>query len=185
MTSDNAEIDRLLSRIALGDREAFSRLYDVCAPKLFAICLRILKDRSQAEDALQEVCVKIWRNSKAYTGGSQSPMGWLVAIARNHAIDAIRTRKAPAVDIDEAVGIAAPGPDPERSTIASDEGRRLNDCLGEQKAERAEALRAAYIEGYSYEELAKRFAVPLNTMRTWLRRGLLSLRECLEKQGAK
>jgi RNA polymerase sigma-70 factor (ECF subfamily) len=182
LTVDGGEIDRLLSRVALGDRQAFSRLYDLAAPKLFAICMRILRDRVQAEDALQEVCVKIWRSAGAYAGGSQSPMGWLVAIARNQAIDAVRARRAPAVDIDEALAVADSGPDPEQSAVTSDEGRRLGDCLGQQKPERAEALRAAYIEGYSYEELAKRFSVPLNTMRTWLRRGLISLRECLEGQ---
>jgi len=182
LSLDSGEIDRLLSRIALGDRQAFSRLYDACAPKLFGVCLRILRERSQAEDALQETCVKIWRNSQSYAGGSQSPMAWLVSIARNHAIDVLRARRAPAVDIDEAIGISDPGPDPERNAIISDETRRLTACLEEQKPERAEALRAAYVEGYSYEELATRFSVPLNTMRTWLRRGLMSLRECLERQ---
>jgi RNA polymerase sigma-70 factor (ECF subfamily) len=182
LTLDSSEIDQLLSRVALGDRQAFSRLYDACAPKLFGICLRILKERSQAEDALQEISVKIWRNSQSYMGGSQSPMGWLVSIARNHAIDVLRARRAPAVDLDEAVGVSDSAPDPERSAIASDEARRLATCLDEQKPERAKALRAAYIEGYSYEELATRFSVPLNTMRTWLRRGLIGLRECLERQ---
>ena len=180
MELDTSQIGGLLARVALGDRGAFSALYDRTSAKLFGVAVRILRERSLAQDALQETYVKIWKNAGNYAGGSQSPMSWLIAIARNQSIDMLRAARRPVEDLEAAENLADAGPNPEQAAVSSDDTRLLDDCLGELKAERASALRAAYIEGYSYGELAKRFKVPLNTMRTWLRRGLLSLRECLE-----
>ncbi|TGV62801.1 sigma-70 family RNA polymerase sigma factor, partial [Mesorhizobium sp. M2D.F.Ca.ET.160.01.1.1] len=110
-----------------------------------------------------------------------SPISWLVAIARNHAIDRIRARRKPAVDIDTALDVADPAPGPEAMAVAGDETERIHLCLDELEKDRAAAVRGAYLNGESYAELAERHGVPLNTMRTWLRRSLLKLRECLER----
>lgn len=177
MTSDDISV--LLGRVSLKDRKAFNELYGKTSPKLFAICLRILKDRTEAEEALQEVFVKIWRRAGRYTAGQASPLAWLSAIARNHAIDLVRARKPVASDIDEAYDLADPSPDPEKSAMISGEGRRIDACMEQLEEDRARAVRQAYVEGLSYQELAGLYSVPLNTMRTWLRRSLLKLRECL------
>ncbi len=103
----------------------------------------------------------------------------MIYIVRNQAIDLLRARRAPARDIASMPEIPDAGPGPEASALASDDRRRLDACFGALPPERASAVRAAYVEGFSYEELARRHAVPLNTMRTWLRRALISLRECL------
>lgn len=182
MASGPDEIAALIARVALKDRRAFSDLYDRTCAKLYGVCLRILKDRTQAEDALQEIYVKVWRNASGFATGRGAGMTWLVAIARHQAIDAARMRVLRLDELDAAGDIADQSPDPERQAVASDERRRIDACLDELKPERAQAVRAAYVEGYSYGELAERFSVPLNTMRTWLRRGLMSLRECLERQ---
>lgn len=174
-------IDALIARVALRDREAFRRLYGSTSAKLFGICLRILKERSEAEDALQEVYVKIWRAAPTYAASRYSPISWLAAIARNHSIDRIRARRPEAVDIDEATDLSDDAPDPERAAMAASEGRRIDACLDELEQARAEAVRGAYLDGYSYAELAERHEVPVNTMRTWLRRSLIRLRECLER----
>jgi RNA polymerase sigma-70 factor (ECF subfamily) len=184
-TSAGDGISDLIGRVSLGDRAAFSALYDRTSAKLFGVSLRILRERSQAQDALQETYVKVWRNASLFSGMGQSPMSWLIAIARNQAIDMLRARGRPAADLDEAATVEDAAPDPEQAALAGDEARRLALCLGELPAERAGALRAAYMEGYSYEELASRYKVPLNTMRTWLRRGLIGLRECLERGGVR
>ena len=179
MPSD--EIAVLLSRVALKDRSAFSALYNRSSPKLFAICLRILRDRADAEEALQDVFVKIWQRADRYVASEANPLAWLAAIARNHAIDVIRARRPVATDIDAAYDIADPLMSPEEAVVMRSEGRRIDACMEELAPDRASAVRRAYIEGLSYEELADIHGVPLNTMRTWLRRSLLKLRECMSR----
>ena len=179
MTSASAEIAELIARIALRDRTAFRALYDRTSAKLFGVTLRILKDRSEAEEALQEVYVKIWQRADRYVSGGYSPISWLVAVARNHCLDVLRARKPQADELDAAADIADAAPDPEQAALAGSERSRIDGCLGQLETDKADAVRAAYLDGFSYEELAARYSVPLNTMRTWLRRSLLKLRECL------
>lgn len=176
-----ADIAALIGRVALRDRAALSGLYSAIAPKLFSVCLRILKDRSDAEDALQDVFVKIWQRADRFAATGISPIGWLVAVARNHSIDALRARKPVSDSIDESFDIADTAPDPEAETVLKGEGKRIDRCMEELESERAMAVRSAYVEGLSYQELADRHGVPLNTMRTWLRRSLMKLRECLDR----
>lgn len=175
------EISGLISRVAMRDRAAFAALYDRTSAKLFGVCLRVLNDRAEAEDALQEVYVKVWRNAEKFSTSSYSPISWLVAVARNHAIDRIRARRPDAVEIEEAAEIADEAPNPERAALAASDRRRIDGCLDELEAARADAVRGAYMDGYSYQELAARHRVPINTMRTWLRRSLMKLKECLER----
>jgi len=173
------DIAELIARTALRDRNAFRELYRRTSAKLFGVALRILKDRSEAEEALQEIYVKIWQRADRYVAGGYSPISWLVAVARNHALDILRARKPVADDIEAALDIADPGLDPEAAASSGDDRNRIDGCLAQLEAQKAEAVKGAYVDGYSYEELATRFSVPLNTMRTWLRRSLLKLKECL------
>jgi len=173
------DLNGVLGRIALGDRQAFSRLYQVSAPKLFAILVRILKNRNEAEDALQEVFVKIWRRADRFNAEAGSESAWLASLTRNHAIDVIRARKPVSSSIDEAYDLAGSDPDPEKSAILKSEGTRIERCMQTLESDRRDAVKRAYVEGLSYQELADQYKVPLNTMRTWLRRSLLKLRECL------
>ncbi|MAZ82797.1 MAG: RNA polymerase subunit sigma [Hoeflea sp.] len=175
------ELGQMISRIAMGDRAAFSSLYQKTSPKLFGVCLRILRQQAQAEDALQEIYVKIWRRAASFAAGKAAPMAWLVTIARNHCIDVIRARRPDPVDIDDAPAVADERPDPEAAAVSAGEGRRIDMCLEELDADRASAVVSAYVEGYSYQELAEEHGVPLNTMRTWLRRSLIKLKECLQR----
>ncbi|SDG61414.1 sigma-70 family RNA polymerase sigma factor [Pelagibacterium luteolum] len=178
--AEPAEITQLLSRVALRDRAAFKALYDRTSAKLFGVTLRILSNRTEAEDALQEVFIKVWQRAEGYRPDAASPMTWLITIARNHAIDKVRARRSGHTDIEEAFDLADSGMNPEQSAINTDDGNRIDDCMKSLKPDRAEAVRRVYVEGESYNELADRLAVPLNTVRTWLRRSLLALRECLE-----
>jgi RNA polymerase sigma-70 factor (ECF subfamily) len=175
------DISTLIVRTSMKDRAAFDLLYRQTSAKLFGVCLRVLKDRGDAEEALQEVFVKVWTKADRFAVSDLSPISWLVAIARNHAIDRIRSRRKPAADIDAALDVADPGPGPEAMVVASGESERIYQCLEELEQDRAQAVRGAYLNGESYADLAERHKVPLNTMRTWLRRSLLKLRECLER----
>ncbi|WBU62153.1 sigma-70 family RNA polymerase sigma factor [Paracoccus albus] len=181
MSSDAAELQELLARVALRDRAAFRQLYSMTSPKLFGISLRILKDQQEAEDVLQEVFVKIWHNADRYSAQVASPQAWMNAVTRNLAIDTLRRRKPGGGDLDAAESLSDDRPGPEDAAVMRSEGRRIDACLDELAPDRAEAVRLAFIEGETYQELAERFTVPLNTMRSWLRRSLLRLRECLSR----
>jgi RNA polymerase sigma-70 factor (ECF subfamily) len=175
------ELSTLLGRVGLRDRKAFARLYDLASPKLFSIAIRILRDRTEAEEALQEIFIKVWQRAERYAPEQGGPMTWLGTIARNHAIDVIRARKPAGSDLDDAFDIASPEPGPEAKAINKSEGSRIDGCMRTLEPDRADAVRKAYVEGLSYQELADFYKIPLNTMRTWLRRSLLKLRECLEQ----
>ncbi|HEY9019542.1 MAG: sigma-70 family RNA polymerase sigma factor [Paracoccaceae bacterium] len=175
------DIEDLIARVALGDRAAFSKLYDNTSAKLFGVVLRVLNDRASAEDAVQDAYMKIWRHAGRYSANGMSPMTWMITIARNTAIDRLRQTRA-TVDLDHvAEHLTAPGPNPEQSAVAAGEARRIAACLDELEQDRGAAVRGAYLEGQSYADLAARFNVPLNTMRTWLRRSLQSLQECMAR----
>lgn len=175
------DIEQLIFRVALRDKQAFTDLYHRTSAKLFGVCLRVLGDRAEAEDALQEVYVKIWRHAAKFAPSHYSPITWLVTVARNHAIDRLRARAPDAVALEETEDIRDEAPDPEREALAASERRRIDLCLDELAEAQSAAVRGAYLEGMSYRQLAERHDVPLNTMRTWLRRSLMRLRECLQR----
>lgn len=175
------DITKLIVRTSMKDRTAFDLLYRQTSAKLFGVCLRVLNDRGEAEDALQEVYVKIWTKADRFAVSDLSPISWLVAIARNHSIDRIRARRRPAADIETVLDVADPTPGPEAAAVSGDEAGQIHRCLEELEDDRAGAVRGAYLKGESYAELAERYDVPLITMRTWLRRSLMKLRECLER----
>ncbi|HEX8048508.1 sigma-70 family RNA polymerase sigma factor [Rhizobium sp.] len=175
------EVETLISRVAMRDQKAFAALYRHTSPKLYAVCLRILRNKTDAEEVLQEVYVKIWQRAERFLASEGPAMPWLTTIARNQSIDAIRARKPVADEIDSAYDLADTEPGPEEQAIVKGEGRRIDRCMEELEAGRAQAVRSAYVEGLSYQELAEQYSVPLNTMRTWLRRSLIRLRECLDR----
>ncbi|MBQ0717303.1 MAG: sigma-70 family RNA polymerase sigma factor [Sulfitobacter litoralis] len=164
------------------DRAAFDQLYDRVSSKLFGVCLRVLNKRAAAEDAMQDSFVKIWNNADKYNANGLSPMTWLITIARNTSIDRLRARKKGHQDVNTpGFELVSPGPTPEQYAVASSEASRLSGCLDTLEEDRGRAIRGAYLDGDTYSDLAERFGVPLNTMRTWLRRGLIALRECMSQ----
>lgn len=175
------DISKLIVRTSLRDQAAFDVLYRQTSAKLFGVCLRVLNDRAEAEEALQEVFVKIWTKADRFAVSDLSPISWLVAVARNHSIDRIRARRQATSELDAAMDVADPTPGPEAQAVTGGENERIYRCLDELEADRSAAVRGAYLKGESYAELAERHSVPLNTMRTWLRRSLMKLRECLER----
>ncbi|NTF33313.1 sigma-70 family RNA polymerase sigma factor [Rhizobium skierniewicense] len=175
------DLGTLIGRVALSDRNAFVLLYKQTSPKLFSICLRILKDRTDADEALQEVYVKIWQRAHLFSAMAGTPEGWMATVARNQSIDMIRVRKPVASELDDVPDLTDSSPDPEQATLNKDTGRTIDLCLAELEDTRADAVKRAYLDGMSYLELAEHYAVPLNTMRTWLRRSLIKLKECMER----
>ena len=176
-----SDIENMIGRIGLGDRVAFSSLYDATSAKLFGVCLRVLNNRAEAEEVLQEAYIRIWQKADSYAANGYSPMTWLITVTKNLAIDRLRARKAPTQDIDDMPDIRDSGPTPEMAAVASSERAQIDACMDELDDSRADAVRSAYLEGDSYQELADRYGVPINTMRTWLRRSLQKLKECLSR----
>jgi RNA polymerase sigma factor (sigma-70 family) len=178
-----SQLAAALARVAAGDRAALRLVYQDTSAKLFGVCLRILNDRSEAEDVLQDVYVTVWRKAAAFDPGRASPITWLVAIARNRAIDRLRSsamsRRMEPIESADAVSDPAPAA-LERVELAQ-QHQRLAGCLEELEARQAAAIRTAFLDGATYEELAARMSVPLGTMKSWIRRGLLKLRACLER----
>ena len=177
------DIEELILRIADEERAAFDALYAATSAKLFGITLRVLGDRAEAEDALQDIFVKVWRNAGKYQVNGLSPMTWLITIGRNTAIDRLRARRAGGAEMEEVADVADAAPGPEAAAIASSERMRIAACLDELDPDKAGAVRQAYLFGETYQDLAARYDVPLNTIRTWLRRSLLKLRTCLSHDG--
>lgn len=169
----------LITKCAAQDRVAFRMLYRDSSAKLMGVLLRILGERAEAEDALQEVYTRVWTRAGRFDAAKGRGMTWLIAISRNLAIDRLRIRPQATSD-DGLDTVQDTAPRAETRLIAEGEARRMADCFATLEPDRAAAVRGAYLSGLSYVDLAARHAVPLNTMRTWLRRSLLRLRECLD-----
>lgn len=174
----SGELDRLLQRIAAGDRQAFGRLYDLTSGRLFAVVRCILKRPEMAEEALQEAFVRVWQKAGLYDLLRAQPMAWLAAIARNQAID-LRRRSA------ERQGESLDGNEGALQTVLPEaelaiELKRLRDCLAKLPDERQDMVLLAYYQGWSREELAAQFRRPVTTVKTFLRRSSVLLRECLD-----
>jgi RNA polymerase sigma-70 factor (ECF subfamily) len=185
------ELSRLLARSGLGDRAAFATLYERSSPHLLGVILRIQRDRAQAEDILQEVYVNVWRAARSFDAAQSQPLTWLTSIARNRAIDSLRrTQTQPQLqthfsnpdnedsDVYDTVASDAPGP-LDLLSRASD-ARALATCMEGLSAPQRQSVALAFFDGLSHAEVAENMAQPLGTVKSWVRRALLSLKSCLD-----
>lgn len=178
------QLTQWLSATANGDQQAFQRLYTAASPHLYALLLRILKTESRAEDALQDAFVRIWQKAGSYSPERGAPLTWLLAIARYRALDMLR-RQRPEVAMPEDAELAANvlvdetgrGPEEEQETLQALDA--VETCLGRLQDEQKRSLLLAYYDGLTHQELSRRLDAPLGTVKSWVRRGLTSLRECL------
>ena len=171
-----------MPRIARGDTAALRALYEATSAKLFAVCLRILTDREEAEDVLQDVYFTLWRRADRFDPARASVIAWISTIARNRAIDRLRAR-GPLAKADPVEGLELADEDQPRADarlVAADEAARLEDCLSALDPRTRAVIRTAFFEGVTYEALARRMDTPLGTVKSWIRRGLMQLRTCLE-----
>ncbi len=169
-------------RLADGDQSALEEIYSATRVKLFGICLRILGDQKEAEDALQDVYINLWQRADRYDPDRASPIAWLAAFARNRAIDRLRTGKvrSGAVPVEEAAPLADETPLADALLVDAEQAAQIHKCLGALDERTQGHIRAAFFEGRTYAQLAEAADVPLGTMKSWIRRGLMRLRACLE-----
>lgn len=179
--SEQVGLSVLLRRVAHRDRAAFVQLYQASAAKLYGVALRILSRRELADEAVQEAFLRIWQNAGSFDPNQASPIAWLAAIARHQAIDLKRRRaeriSAASVELDEiGVELKTGG----HGFDLSDVRGRLRECLEQLPADRRSMVVEAYCAGLTREELSERFARPVNTIKTQLRRSLAALKRCLD-----
>jgi RNA polymerase sigma-70 factor (ECF subfamily) len=179
LAAKSDEIGGLIVAVGHGDRAAFRRLYIATSPKLMGVVVRITKTRAEAEEVLQEVYLKVWGSASTFSLEAGTGIGWLVSIARNRAIDIARSRKAAATDNQDTDWF-------DRIASAGNLEGEIMDrtalvgCLEGLERPVRDMIVLAYIDGASREELAERFASPVNTIKTKLHRGLAALKACLE-----
>lgn len=190
-TERSRELSELLARTRLGERAAFATLYERTSAHLLGVVLRIQRDRAQAEDVLQEVYVKVWRAARGFDAARSQPLTWLTSIARNAAIDGLRrstsqpqlqTNRADRdnedSDVYDTVADSAPGPLDLLSRAA--DVRALSNCMQMLSAQQRQSVALAFFDGLSHAEVASKLREPLGTVKSWVRRALLTLKSCLE-----
>lgn len=185
--ADTVELQRLLSRVALGDRKAFRALYEATSASLFGVAVRILNRRDRAEDVIQDAFVNVWQRAGSYSGSVSGPMTWLTAIVRNRALDMLRSEGARPTESlhDENDGDlhepADARPDPLGLLERAVDEVRIRDCLGDIQGPQRQCLALAYYHGLSHSEVAIHLAAPIGSVKVWIRRGLDRLKRCLDR----
>ena len=193
-----ARLTDWLARCALGDRQAFRQLYEATSPRLLGVVAQLVGRGALAEDLLQDVYVRIWKAAGQSRAGAGSPMAWMAATARYRAIDHLRSRGSrPEVaisdlpvhggsedgDDDPAHRVPDPGPGPAKTFEALSEAEAVQGCLGTLQGSQQQSISLAYYQGLSHGEIAAHLGAPLGSVKTWVRRGLIALKACLERCG--
>lgn len=176
----SAELRQLMAAIAEGDKTALADLYDRTSAKVFGTVLRLVGERTHAEEIVQQVYLKIWDKAANYTPARGSVIAWMCAVARNAAIDFLRREDRNRAPSDWQPEFEDPSPTAADLAEQADDERLLAECMDGLEETSRSALRSAFFDGHSYAELARRAAVPLGTMKSRMRRSLLRLRECLD-----
>ena len=183
---DSAQLQRLLGAVALGDRAAFRKLYDATSSKLFGFALRILRKDELAEEAVQDAFVSIWHAAAGYQLHLSAPLTWMAAIVRNKALDVHRRQprgevEFSAEDYDPVASLQDTAAGPQALAELSADAVALAGCMERLAGRQRQAIGMAYLHDLSHSEVAARLSLPLGTVKTWIRRGLDRLRDCLTK----
>ncbi len=181
-TVDDFDYESALEACARGESYALRALYERESRRLLGVALRIVRDRDTAHDVLQDAFLQVWQRAATYQRALGSARGWLYTVVRHRALDAVRRsgREVTVGDDLEAIADARGGFDPgAAAAFASIDGAALDRCLAALEERRRECIVWAFVEGYTQEQIAQQTAVPLGTVKSWIRRGLIALKECL------
>jgi RNA polymerase sigma-70 factor (ECF subfamily) len=175
-----------MRRVQAGDEAALAELYDRYTPLLYPVALRILRAPAEAEDAVQEAWLQVWKRAQTYDARRGNVAAWLLTVARTRALDryrslASRGRAETKAHAEPAQAPNAP-PDPATSAVQSELGKKVRAALGRLQPQQRQVLEIAYFEGMSQTEIAERLNQPLGTVKSWTRQGLMRLRELLPQQ---
>jgi RNA polymerase sigma-70 factor, ECF subfamily len=170
----------LIEAVARGSRPALKRLYELESRRLYGIALRIVRRPEVAADVLQEAFIQIWQNAQSYSPERGAGGAWLTGIVRFRALDAVRKHGREVPSDDPRLGDEAQEPDVVERLATQAEADALRRCLGLLDDQQRRCVTLAFVDGFSHAEIAERLAAPLGSVKSWVRRGLLALRSCLE-----
>lgn len=177
----------LIARVASGEERALSELYDCTNRIVYGLCLRVLRDPSAAEEITMEVYLQVWRTAAAYDASRGSAPAWLVTLARSRAIDYLRSRMARHStmerELDEVFELSDPKPSPESESMQSARARVIQEAMAKLPSEQRQAIEMTYFSGLTHTEIAGRTGLPLGTVKTRIRSGMMRLRELLGPYG--
>jgi RNA polymerase sigma-70 factor (ECF subfamily) len=185
----SARLVDLLARTALADQAAFGELYRLASPHLFAVALRILRDRAAAEEVLQDAFVNVWHHAVSYSVAKSQPLTWLASIVRNRCLDVKRKRELDTVSLardeedDAEFDVPADSPTPAEMLLAGADALAVRDCVDQLEGGPKQAIALAFFQGLSHGELAEHLRQPLGTVKSWIRRALERLKHCLDRAG--
>ncbi len=179
MQETNSSLEDLLVACSHGERLALRRLYNETSSQLFGVAIRILGDRQLAEDVLQDTYVKIWQRSKEFQSARGSAKAWMISILRYRAIDVRRSMKRRGLTSQLDDAIPSDGPSPLSLAERAEEISRLRACLNTLNDQQRKSVMLAYLQGWTHAELAEYLGTPLGTVKSWIRRGLLTLKDCM------
>jgi len=179
-----------IRRVAAGDQAALRELYDATSPLVLGLIRRIVQDIPTAEDITLDVYMQVWRLAPNYAEEKGTPITWLLMLARSRAIDHLRSPARRARDLERPIENTwgylhpDPQPDPEVSAIAGDRRRIIRDALAQLPAEQVSVVQMAFFEGLNHIEIAEKTGIPLGTIKSRIRTGLMRMRELLHRAGA-
>jgi len=188
-TDRNARIADLLARTALADQAAFHELYRATPPQLYGIAIRIVRESGMAEEILQESFIAVWHHAKSYAPSRSQPLTWMTAIVRNRCLDSLRRRDLETISItasdDDHDDLDFPGDErtPSDLLIAGADALAVRQCVEMLEGGSRQAIALAFYQGFTHAELAAHLHQPLGTVKSWVRRGLERLRQCLDRAG--
>ena len=189
-----ADLNSVLQQVGLGNRAAFQQLYARTSGHLFAVINRICQPAGLAEDVLQEVYINVWRSAGSYEASRAHALTWLTSVARNKAIDALRKHKylkqelviqGQDDDNDAADAFLNQFADarlnPSQLLEQASQSLAIQDCLNELSPDQQRCIALTFYEGLTHEQAAAQLAKPLGSVKTWVRRGLIALKPCLDR----
>ncbi len=186
LETQRAELRAQLARVALGDRAAFERVYQMTSSHLFGVALRILNRQDAAEDVLQDSFVNVWHHAGSYQATAGQPMTWLISIVRNKALDVVRSAAArhetemPLNEEGEELDVQDERPNPLGLLMQAADALAIRACLEALDAAHRQSLALAYYHGLSHSEVAAQMSAPLGSVKAWVRRGLERLKKCVD-----
>jgi RNA polymerase sigma-70 factor (ECF subfamily) len=169
----------LLQRVATGDRDAFAELYDRTAPRVFGLVKRLLRDHAQSEEVTQEIFLEIWQTAARYDPNKGGSMGWMLTMTHRRAVDRVRASQA-SRDRDVRIGIRDHAPDFDsvvENVEVRIESERVKQAMERLTQLQRQAVQLAYFGGYNHREVATMLSVPIGTVKTRLRDGMIRLRD--------
>jgi RNA polymerase sigma factor (sigma-70 family) len=185
--SDDSQLVHLIEQVSKKDSDALKKLYIATSGKMLGIAMRIIGNREQAEDVLQDAYLKIWRIAEDYRQSLSPPIAWMGIIVRSRALDVLRKNATEKhlhgtdIDQDNMATLDDAAGNPMDTALASEQAWALHECLKKIDAKPREVLVQAYFKDLSHGELAAQLSLPLGTVKTWIRRSLEQLRTCLAR----